>query len=347
MNSARTHERAAAPSKETAAHTFTNSPEITASPLRLQVSFPAEFLDSLKPRLADYLAALGVELRKNGNRLVGRCPNHDDRSPSFAVFGTRHETCGCYPCGFTGDVFAVSRWMGRASTFPEAVRDVAAALGVYLPQTTAGTATRPTTAPPRPAKEPEPPFILSRADKAVVDAARLRFSDAFHSGDPIIDRIAESLGLDRETLRIAAWGESGLGLACPAGSSEPWLCYAYPNGLKWRNPHPKSTPRFRWLVGKATAPWRMEWASDKPTVYLTEGESDCMAMLAAGIEADGTAACVASPGTSFPRERASLFRGKRVVLCFDGDNAGRAATATVAAILKGHAREILTWRAGQ
>jgi hypothetical protein len=316
---------------------------------RLQLRFPDETVADLRHRLPDYLAALGVELRRQGNRLVGRCPNHEDRSPSFAVFGTRHESCGCYPCGFSGDVFSVSEWMGRSSTFPEAVRDVAAALGVYLPQVTAGTATRPATAPPRPAKAPEPPFVLSPADKAVVDKARLRFSDAFHSGDPIIDRIAESLGLERETLRIAAWGSSGLGLAAGSYDKTVWLCYAYPQGLKWRNPDPlakeKGKARFDWPIGKATAPWRMGWVTaETRTVYLTEGESDCMAMIAAGIEADGTTACVATPGTSFPREWASLFRGKRVVLCFDGDNAGRAATATVAAILKGHAREILTWK---
>lgn len=310
--------------------------------------FEPQTLEAMRHRLPDYLASLGVELRKNGTRLVAPCPMHEDRSPSFAVFGTHHETCGCYPCGFKGDVFAASQWMGRASTFPEAVKDVAAALGVSLPQSTAGTATRPATAPPRPAKQPEPPFILTDAERKTVAAARLAFSDAFHAGEPIIDRIAESLGFTRETLRLAAWGSSGLGLACPIGSNEKWLCYAYPEGLKWRNPHPKSTPRFRWIVGKATSPWRMEWVTDKTrTVYLTEGETDCMALMESGLEADGTAACVASPGTSFPREWAKLFKGKRVVLCFDSDNAGRAATATVAAILKGHAAEILTWRAGQ
>jgi hypothetical protein len=300
----------------------------------------------MRHRLPDYLAARGVQLRKNGTRLVGRCPAHEDTSPSFAVYGTRHENCGCYPCGFTGDVFGVSQWLGRASTFPEAVQDVAATLGVYLPQSTAGTAPRPATAPQRPAKQPETPLILSSGDRSKLEAARLAFSDAFHAGDEIIDRIAESLGLDRETLRLASWGSSGLGLADPVGSSQPWLCYAYPQGLKWRNPHPKSTPRFRWIAGKATAPWRMEWAT-KPearTVYLTEGESDCLALIQAGLEADGTAACVASPGTSFPAAWAPLFTGKRVVLCFDHDEPGRKATATVAAILKGHAVEILTWK---
>ena len=94
--------------------------------------FDESTLSDLRARLPDYLEAVGVELRKNGTRLVGRCPVHEDRSPSFAVFGTHHETCGCYPCGFTGDIFAASKWLGRSSTFPEAVQDVAALLGVLL-----------------------------------------------------------------------------------------------------------------------------------------------------------------------------------------------------------------------
>ena len=307
--------------------------------------FQAETLEAMRRRLPEYLAARGVELRKNGTRLVGKCPVHDDRAPSFAVFGSNQENCGCYPCGFSGDVFAASQWLGRSSTFPEAVEDVAATLGVYLPQSPAGTATRPAPATPRPAKRPEPPFILSDGDRSKVDGARLAFSDAFHSGDPIIDAIAASLGLKRETLRLVACGSSGLGLACPAGSSSAWLCYAYPQGLKWRNPHTKSTPRFRWLAGKSLAPWRMGWVQTQTqTVYLTEGETDCLALIEAGLEDGGTSVCVASPGTSFPREWAKLFAGKRVVLCFDTDPPGRAATAAVAAILKGHAAEILTWK---
>lgn len=310
------------------------------------IRYEESTLAALRARLPDYLEAAGVNLRRNGTRLIGRCPVHEDRSPSFAVFGTHHETCGCHPCGFTGDVFATSKWLGRSSTFPEAVQDVAAVLGVSLPDQSKGTATRPTTAPKRRAKPPAPPFKLTTDDHKKIHAARLAFSNAFHSGDPIVGEIADSLGLDRETLRAAAWGSSGLGIASPAGLGKLWLCYAYPEGLKWRNPDTKGKPRFMWIMGKATAPWRMEWASnpDVSTVYVTEGESDCLALMEAGLEADGTAACVASPGTSFPREWAPLFKGKRVVLCFDTDQPGRVATATVAATLKGHATEILTWK---
>jgi hypothetical protein len=327
---------AAAPARTTA-----NNPkrceQSSNSDDRLQRRFSPEILQSLQQRLPDYLAARGVELRRNGTRLVGRCPSHDDANPSFAVFGTHHATCGCYPCGFNGDVFAVSKWLGRSSTFPEAVRDVASVLGIRLPNSPAGAATRT----PKPL---EPPFTLSLAERKTIHVARLAFSDAFWGEDNVVDEIAASLGLNRETLRVAARGDSGLGLACPHNSSKPWLCYAYPEGLKWRNPHSGQKPRFRWLVGKATTPWR--WDSGKETIYVTEGESDCLALIDAGMQTE-SAACVATPGTSFQREWASLFTGKRVILCFDSDQAGRAATATVAAILKGHAREILSWRAGQ
>jgi hypothetical protein len=301
--------------------------------------FDQATLDRLRHRLPEFAQTLGIELRNNGTRLIGRCPVHSDSEPSFALYGEGHTKAGCYPCGFRGDVFAVSQWLGRSAAFPDAVADVARVLGVYLPPSPSETTTRPTTAPPRPAKQPAPPFVLSDAEREIVHAARLAFSDAFHSGEPIVDDIAASLGLDRETLRLASWGSSGLGLA------DGWLCYAYPQGLKWRNPDAAGKPRFRWIAGKALAPWRMEWVNTETrTVYVTEGESDTLAMIAAGLEADGTAACVASPGTSFPRDWAPLFRGKRVVLCFDTDHPGRTATATVAANLKGHASEILTWR---
>ncbi|MBK1853699.1 toprim domain-containing protein [Verrucomicrobiaceae bacterium 5K15] len=301
--------------------------------------FDENTLAEIRHRLPDYLEASGVVLSPKGTRLVGRCPVHDDRSPSFAVFGSDHENCGCHPCGFTGDVFKLSQWLGRSSSFPDAVREVAAVLGVHLSQEPNGRATRPATARKRTPKPTTQPFKLTAADNQRIHRANLAFDDAFFSGDPIISEIADSLGVNRETLRIASWGSSGLGIA------NGWLCYVYPQGLKWRNPDPKAKPRFIWIAGKALAPWRMDWVKPETrTVYLTEGESDTIALIAAGVEADGTAVSVASPGTSFSKEWAPLFKGKRVVICFDSDPPGRTATATVAAILKGHASEVLTWK---
>jgi hypothetical protein len=298
---------------------------------------PEDALAALRPRLADYLAALGADLRKQGSRLVGRCPVHEDRSPSFAVFGASLETCGCHPCGFTGDVFKLSRWLGRSSTFPEAAHDVASVLGVHLPQASASTATRPATAPQRPARKPEPPFKLSDADREKHHAARLAFSDALDGGK--LEPLSRELGIPEWVFRWCGMGSSGLGWI---GGK---LAYLYAEGIKVRN-REGCTPRFRWLAGKATAPWRSEWIRpETSTVYLTEGESDCLALVAAGLESDPSKACVAIPGAEgFKPEWASIFNGKRAVLCFDLDRKGREATATVAAMLTGHAAEILTWK---
>lgn len=307
--------------------------------------FQAETLADLRAQLPRYLRALGVDLTEKGGKLIGRCPNpdHDDARPSFAIL-RNGRTCGCFPCDFCGDVFALAQWLGKARGFVDSVKHVAAVLGVRLPDDEQGhpqAATR--AAKPMPRPKPEPPK-LSPEQVERIAAARLRFCDALHAGEPIIADIAASLGLQLKTLQWAARGACGLALDGPAGLP-PWLCYAYASGLKYRNPG-KSGPRFVWLCGRALAPWRMGWAArpEAATAYLSEGESDALALVEAGLEADGRAACVAAPGTSFPREWAPLFRGKRVVLCFDTDGPGTQAAATVAATLKGHAREILRWK---
>ncbi|WP_367875380.1 toprim domain-containing protein [Luteolibacter sp. Populi] len=150
----------------------------------------------------------------------------------------------------------------------------------------------------------------------------------------------EALGLPHEAFRWAAWGQSGLGW------SRGYLCYSYATGLKWRNPDPQAKPRFQWLTGKASSPWRSEWIKPHTsTVYLTEGESDCLALIAAGLENAENVACVAIPSApGFAPEWAPLFKGKRVVLCFDDGPAGRDATANAAGALKSHASEVFKWK---
>jgi DNA primase len=49
---------------------------------------------------------------------------------------------------------------------------------------------------------------------------------------------------------------------------------------------------------------------------------------------------VASPGTSFLPEWAPLFSGREVLLCFDCDPAGQAASKKVAALLYPFAQSI-------
>lgn len=290
-------------------------------------------LEPLRLRLVDYLERTGTEMVKRGVRYVGLCPRHDDRSPSFAVFGPTLSTCGCHPCGWSGDVFDLAQWLGRASSFTEAVRHVAEALGQRMPEG------EPVKSYVRPLpKRKEPPPVHFDAD--MIHKARLEWQDRMHGECPIAAVAMDDLGLPREAFAWCSHGKSGIGWA------NGHLCYVYPRGLKWRNPNPQAKPRFMWLTGKATAPWRADWIKPETrTVYLTEGESDCIALVAAGLEDDGDTVCAAIPGADgFSPAWAPLFRGKRVVLCFDTDPAGRAAVAAVAAALKGHATEILRWK---
>ncbi|KAB2637836.1 MAG: hypothetical protein DVB26_09035, partial [Verrucomicrobia bacterium] len=168
--------------RQEAAHKNQERPQSIASSPAGKRSFAPEVLESLRSSLPEYLAKIGVELRKNGSRLVGKCPMHDDSDPSFALFGDGHQTCGCFPCGHTGDVFATSQWLGRAGSFTEAVREVGAVLGVHLPDQTAGPATRTTAAPQRAAK-PELPFELSDADREKRNESNLSWKKAFEDRD--------------------------------------------------------------------------------------------------------------------------------------------------------------------
>jgi DNA primase len=82
----------------------------------------------------DLLALVGsaVKLRKQGSAHVGLCPFHAERSPSFQVVpgrGFYH----CFGCGKHGDAFS---WLmeREGMTFPEALEQLARAAGIDLPQ---------------------------------------------------------------------------------------------------------------------------------------------------------------------------------------------------------------------
>ncbi|MBK9796153.1 MAG: DNA primase [Holophagaceae bacterium] len=82
----------------------------------------------------DLLALVGsaVKLRKQGSAHVGLCPFHAERSPSFQVVPNRG-FYHCFGCGKHGDAFA---WLMEREgvSFPEALEQLARAAGIDLPQ---------------------------------------------------------------------------------------------------------------------------------------------------------------------------------------------------------------------
>jgi hypothetical protein len=71
-----------------------------------------------------------VKLRRSGVELVGRCPFHADKSPSFYVHPGKGVFC-CHGCGVGGDVFEFVRLLHNCS-FRQALESLAARAGVQL-----------------------------------------------------------------------------------------------------------------------------------------------------------------------------------------------------------------------
>jgi DNA primase len=91
------------------------------------------FADRVKQQ-ADIVRVIGeyVSLRKSGQNFMGRCPFHAEKTPSFAVHPVK-QIYHCFGCGVGGDVFKFVQEMDKCS-FPEAVRAVAEKSGIAIPQ---------------------------------------------------------------------------------------------------------------------------------------------------------------------------------------------------------------------
>ncbi len=84
---------------------------------------------------ADIVKIVGdhVKLRKAGVNLMGLCPFHQEKTPSFAVHPTK-QIFHCFGCGVGGDVFKFVMLIENLS-FPEALARVAEKVGVPLRDT--------------------------------------------------------------------------------------------------------------------------------------------------------------------------------------------------------------------
>jgi len=68
--------------------------------------FPESFLQELKLRndIGDVISSY-VNLKRKGRNLVGLCPFHGEKTPSFTVY-TETESFYCFGCGAGGDVIS-------------------------------------------------------------------------------------------------------------------------------------------------------------------------------------------------------------------------------------------------
>lgn len=95
-------------------------------------TFTPQFISDLLARvdIVDVISPV-VKLRKQGANLLGLCPFHQEKSPSFSVSSSK-QFYHCFGCGASGDAISFVKEHAGLS-FPEAVRELAQNAGVALP----------------------------------------------------------------------------------------------------------------------------------------------------------------------------------------------------------------------
>jgi DNA primase len=98
---------------------------------------PEDTLQTVRDRV-DIVDLVGrhVSLKKAGRSYKGLCPFHHEKTPSFVVTPERG-TWHCFGCGEGGNAFAFLM-RHENLTFPEAVRSLAAELGIEVPESDSG-----------------------------------------------------------------------------------------------------------------------------------------------------------------------------------------------------------------
>ncbi len=304
---------------------------------------------------ADIVKIVGdyVKLRKAGVNLMGLCPFHSEKTPSFAVHPVK-QIFHCFGCGVGGDVFKFVMLVENLP-FPEALRRVAEKVGITLRETMDGGALE-AGAQERAAlykiHEVAAKFFAGQlgatvegraargylADRGLSDAVVGRFRLGYAPSEgTALTRHLTTAGFSVELLE-----RSGLVLRDAEGkrhfdrfrrriifpvANESGKVVAFA-GRALGDDQPKylnspETPIYikgrvlYHLDGAGSATRKLEYA------ILVEGYMDCISVVASGIEN-----VVASCGTNLTESQTRLLArySRRVVVNFDPDSAGVAAT---------------------
>jgi len=314
--------------------------------------FPPRFLEDLRDRapLAE-MVGRRVKLTRSGREHKGLCPFHNEKTPSFHVVEDKN-FYHCFGCGAHGDAIG---WLmdGEGLSFPEAVEQLAARLGLPLP-------------------EPDP-ADRQRAEKQaglhdVTEAAARYFQERLGGNEGREARAyLERRGLSMDTIQRFRLGfapdsydalpgalkdrgidenlllEAGLAVR-PDDGRRPYARFrnriifpitdrrgrivAFGGRAMDDNPakyiNSPETPIFhkgRMLYNLAGA---RKPAHDAGSVIVVEGYMDVIALAQDGIDH-----AVAPLGTAVTEDQiAELWRlAPEPVLCFDGDQAGLRAAA--------------------
>jgi DNA primase len=311
------------------------------------------FADRVKQQ-ADIVRVVGeyVRLKKSGQNYTGLCPFHGEKTPSFAVHPVK-QIFHCFGCGKGGDVFTFVMEMEKCQ-FPEAVRIVAEKCGIALPRPKERSPEEKEENQQRAAllemhREAQAFFVKQLETTAEGKAARAYLEDraldkevvarfgigyAPTGGDVLLrylkPKYAEKLVLESG---LFSRSESGrlfdrfrtritFPIANESGKIVAFGCRALGNDQpKYLNS--PETP----IYSKSNVLYHLDRAKDAlrrlDFAILVEGYMDAIAVARAGISN-----VVASCGTSLAEPQIKLLSRftKRVIVNYDPDSAGQAAT---------------------
>ncbi len=93
---------------------------------------PEEAVDEIRQR-ADLVSLVNeyIKLERRGKNMVGLCPFHNEKTPSFSVSPDK-QLYHCFGCGASGNAFSLIMQMENLN-FPEAARYLADKFGVTIP----------------------------------------------------------------------------------------------------------------------------------------------------------------------------------------------------------------------
>jgi len=97
------------------------------------MNFSPEFIETLKKKISIVdVTSRHVALQRKGSRLIGLCPFHKEKTPSFFIF-EQDDSYYCYGCKAHGDIFSFVM-NTRGVDFPVAVESLAQEAGIPLPE---------------------------------------------------------------------------------------------------------------------------------------------------------------------------------------------------------------------
>lgn len=97
--------------------------------------FPDSFLQELKLRSdITEIASSYVNLKRHGRNMVGLCPFHGEKTPSFNIY-TESGSFYCFGCGAGGDVITFIMKIENLD-YVEAVKFLAQRAGMEMPENT-------------------------------------------------------------------------------------------------------------------------------------------------------------------------------------------------------------------